>query len=826
MSEKCRINIATTSLICLILVFALQVSMATAAERQTLQRHTPVGLAPLSEVAEWKAPPINLQQLRLEDVANEGRTDIPYRVGLPMDTDITPANSGTWQDMPEGGQIWRLKVHTEGALWTVLGFGTFHIQSGGELRIYDMDQKALFGPYTAADIRSHGELWFPPIGADKLVVELTWPEELRNEDPRLRLTTVSHGYKTWAGIGVTDEMNDNDDETIDGRAFGDSGSCNIDTVCPEGDDWTDQSRGAVMVLVGGGGNCSGSLLNTTADDCRTMLLTAAHCGESGPSTTIGFNYTCATCGCTTDPGTITAQTLTGGVLRGNYATSDFTLIEMDNAPPEEYGAYFIGWSRDPNPALNTSVISYPRGDVRKIAFDFDPPVDGSRYGVHHWRVDDANPDPAHTGYELGTTEPASSGSPLMDQNHRVVGQLHGGAASCTSDTDDEYGKIDVSWIGGGTPATRLSDWLDPLATGAMFVDGIDHQDCLFQPAGTVNITRDIYSCSDVLTLKVRDDSLLSDTTVQVTLYSDTELTPETVILTEDDLGSGKFTGTILVTNDAPINADGKISVLHGDVITAEYTDADDGLGGTNLLRQDLADVDCAPPVITNVQSNDVTGQAAIITWDTDEPADSTVKYGQGSLDFQDFDESLVTAHLLKLTLLEECSPYIYSVSSSDVVSNGASDDNSGAYYTFETGKKSEPEFDSTDTPIAIVDNTTHLSTIAVPDDVEVQKVKVRMNITHTYDGDLDITLITPDGTRILLVQDNGGTDENYTDTVFDDEAATPIASGSAPYTGSFQPQSPLSVAIGSSSLGDWTLEVADDAGGDTGTLNSWTLILT
>ena len=113
-------------------------------------------------------------------------------------------------------------------------------------------------------------------------------------------------------------------------------------------------------------------------------------------------------------------------MLADFASSDFTLIEMDQAPPEDYNAFFVGWSRDPNPALATWVISYPRGDVRKIAHDSDPPVDGSNWGPNHWRIDDSNPDPAHLAYEWGTTEPASSGSPLMDQNHRIIGQLHGG----------------------------------------------------------------------------------------------------------------------------------------------------------------------------------------------------------------------------------------------------------------------------------------------------------------------------------------------------------------------------------------------------------------
>jgi hypothetical protein len=69
----------------------------------------------------------------------------------------------------------------------------------------------------------------------------------------------------------------------------------------------------------------------------------------------------------------------------------------------------------------------------------------------------------------GTTEGGSSGAPLFNQNHKIVGQNHGGNSSCPS-VSKWYGRFDVSWEGGGTSSTRLKDWLDPDNTGAMSVD--------------------------------------------------------------------------------------------------------------------------------------------------------------------------------------------------------------------------------------------------------------------------------------------------------------------------------------------------------------------
>ncbi len=94
-------------------------------------------------------------------------------------------------------------------------------------------------------------------------------------------------------------------------------------------------------------------------------------------------------------------------------------------------------------------------------------------------------------------------------------------------------------------------------------------------------------------------------------------------------------------------------------------------------------------------------------------------------------------------------------------------------------------------------------------------------ITHTFVGDLTIDITSPEGTTVRLANRNGGSGDNFTDTVFDDEAATAITAGAAPFTGSFRPFQPLSAFDGQRILGNWTLKVTDLAGADVGTLSAW-----
>lgn len=136
---------------------------------------------------------------------------------------------------------------------------------------------------------------------------------------------------------------------------------------------------------------------------------------------------------------------------------------------------------------------------------------------------------------------------------------------------------------------------------------------------------------------------------------------------------------------------------------------------------------------------------------------------------------------------------------------------------------------STDVPVAIPVVGTYTSTLTVPTASTVLRARVNVDdITHTWDSDLDIVLISPSGTRIGLSAYNGGSGENYIGTVFDDGCGTVdglITGGTAPFTGCYRPEDLLLDLVGEASNGTWTLEVSDSAGGDVGDLNAWSLDL-
>jgi subtilisin-like proprotein convertase family protein len=146
-----------------------------------------------------------------------------------------------------------------------------------------------------------------------------------------------------------------------------------------------------------------------------------------------------------------------------------------------------------------------------------------------------------------------------------------------------------------------------------------------------------------------------------------------------------------------------------------------------------------------------------------------------------------------------------------------------------TGKPSPAQSTSaTDVPKAIPDaNATGVSsTVTLGGTGSVANIDVSISrITHTWDGDLQIELIGPDGTRVALANRPGGPNnsgDNFVNTVFSDSASTPLSSGAAPYTGTFKPQDGRLAAFnGKPVAGKWTLRVADMAAQDTGTLTGW-----
>ncbi len=205
--------------------------------------------------------------------------------------------------------------------------------------------------------------------------------------------------------------------------------------------------------------------------------------------------------------------------------------------------------------------------------------------------------------------------------------------------------------------------------------------------GTIKLDATAYACDGTATLILNDCDLnTDDQTIQTTnvlIYSDSEPAGESVLMTESGAETAEFIGTIQLTTTDTV---GELLVTPGDVITARYVDADDGQGGSNVIVESMADVDCTGPVISNVQITEIGADRATITFDTDEPATGTVNYGSScaALTSSATGAEGRTSHTVELTALSADNIYYLAIDAEDVHGNVGTDDNDGSCYSFAT----------------------------------------------------------------------------------------------------------------------------------------------
>jgi subtilisin family serine protease/subtilisin-like proprotein convertase family protein len=139
--------------------------------------------------------------------------------------------------------------------------------------------------------------------------------------------------------------------------------------------------------------------------------------------------------------------------------------------------------------------------------------------------------------------------------------------------------------------------------------------------------------------------------------------------------------------------------------------------------------------------------------------------------------------------------------------------------------KSDTTLASTNVPIHISSSreTSFVSTMNVPLNRTILSAEVMVNIQHTFDADLTFSLISPQGTEIILAGGVGWDGNDFSNTIFDDRAGVSIDSSlaAAPFSGRFKPIERLWLLAGENSYGEWKLKVVDNGAADGGDLLGW-----
>jgi len=419
------------------------------------------GVKAVEEVQRFVMPAVDAEALRVEDLEREGAgIPAPTRFAKRLPVSFSPDNSGTWENLADGSRLWRLRIASPGAFSLSLGLEHFDLPAGAAFWVHDPNGAWVQGPYTAENRNTQGGLWTAVVAGHELVAELHLPRG--NSQADIEITSVNHDYR---GFGERP-----------GESAKDRGSCHVNVVCPEGNRYADQIRSVARITFVSGVYtffCTAQLINNTAEDDAPYLLTAEYCvsePEVAPTIVAYWNYETATCDAST--GGNLSQNQSGATLIASSPSdsgSDFALVRLDQQPEPSFDVFFVGWDAREAPPESSVSIHHPDGDEKSITIDEDPATvtsrleNGSPGTGDYLRVGD---------WDLGSTEPGSTGACLLDETSGLcVGTLSGFYARCGNDDPAWFGRLHRQYTGDGTPETRLSDWLDPLGTGAEFLFG-------------------------------------------------------------------------------------------------------------------------------------------------------------------------------------------------------------------------------------------------------------------------------------------------------------------------------------------------------------------
>ncbi len=146
-----------------------------------------------------------------------------------------------------------------------------------------------------------------------------------------------------------------------------------------------------------------------------------------------------------------------------------------------------------------------------------------------------------------------------------------------------------------------------------------------------------------------------------------------------------------------------------------------------------------------------------------------------------------------------------------------------AFFTYEVGNFFVSENCSANVPLAIPDNSNTYDQLDVIQEGDLLDLDVLVDITHPTTEELRIILISPENISTMLSDRNGEDGDNYTQTIFDDQAMISINEGSSPFTGRFRPEISFDSYLNKSIKGQWRLRIVESGVPNSGMLNQWCL---
>ncbi len=317
-----KINTFNKVNLLLILQFSWLISMGQISTNEVPYGLSTKEMASMRNVVELKIP--DMQKVIREDSSNDNNGWLE-RISVPIPVKFNIEDNGEWSELSDGGSLWRLTVSATGAKSLDFVFSQFWLPKGGKFFIYNPETKESIGAITSqfleGNIDTPSDFSTGIILGDKMTLEYYQPKSIR-EKPIINISSVYYGYRY---VGYY-------------RNFNASGDCQVNINCPEGDNWQKEKEAVARIYVKtptGGGWCSGSLVNNTANNLEPLFLTANHCldgyfdalGNDDLSKWIFYwHYEHPTCSDSNIEPPI--YSTVGAKIKANNSISDFALLKL------------------------------------------------------------------------------------------------------------------------------------------------------------------------------------------------------------------------------------------------------------------------------------------------------------------------------------------------------------------------------------------------------------------------------------------------------------------------------------------------------------------
>ena len=339
-------------------------------------------------------PDIDIVKLQAEDEKEE-ELGLPPRFGFAHSVDLNLLDAGYWHTLENGDKICQLTIVCPKALSVNLVYEKFWLPEGAKFFIYSNDRRHSIGAFTSVNNRGNKSdiqgFATGLVSGDQVTLEYYLPKEVK-EVGVISISGIVHGYRyIMSGYGYGIVPGNNPFYNI---GFNQSGNCQVNINCPEGNNWQNEKRAVALIIVGDVRMCTGSLINNANNDNTPYFLTADHClvdkdkhkiydAISNPNLNdwiFYWNYELPPNpnDCNYNNSTPTAPfafSTLGAIVKANNATSDFALLRLDEDPMyytnynPSYFPYYLGWDRTGNSGIGGVGIHHPSGDIKKY-----PPI--------------------------------------------------------------------------------------------------------------------------------------------------------------------------------------------------------------------------------------------------------------------------------------------------------------------------------------------------------------------------------------------------------------------------------------------------------------------